>query len=150
MRIAGIHNLGLIAPKNRMALTNMDQMDQVLEDPPLNGLRIMAPFGSFPIEFGTVNPTAIVKLLFILLVAVIIERPQLITEIEQRHATNAEDNVVDEQNTADCQLYRVLSLGFKGLLQAGQGSAAPVDPAILGYRVVVEQQPGGEAGGKLA
>jgi hypothetical protein len=74
------------------------------EDAPFDGPRVRAAGIFLPISKLPVHPAAISRLSRIIPVLVIVQRPDLITQIDQWYPADGEDDGVDEQNAPNRQL----------------------------------------------
>ena len=144
MVVARVDHGHLIAAKGRRSLAHLDQVAQRMIDATLDGRRVVAAFHLLPVGRRPVHPAAVVCLGRIVDVAVVVERADLVAQVDQRDAADAEDDGVHEADAANGQLDFGRVAAAQGALQPSQRGQGAGDAGVACARVLLEGQPARE------
>ena len=81
-------------------------------------MNIMALLGTLPIEVQAMQPACVTCLRRVLVITVVIQHAELVTEIDQGNSADRHNNAVHEEDTADRQIYLVFVIVIDGLFKA--------------------------------
>ncbi len=101
MIAGGLEHAHVAARKVRLSLALSDHVLQPGVDPTFERAGIIAPPHALPVGGGPVHPAAVVGLGRIVTIAVVIERADLIAEVNQGNAPHRDNDTVDQQDAAN-------------------------------------------------
>src|SRR5438876_2669505 len=131
MPVTGLDELCVVTVESRLLLAQHDQPHQLGEDVTVRRVGvILYPFPPGPISLWTVDPTTVAGLVQIIGERVLVQRADLVAQVDQRDAAYAQDNAVQHQNALHGELNLLLVGGLDGLLQPGQRGQRARDAGV--------------------
>ena len=101
--------------------------------------------GLSPIHAGTMHPAAIMFQVFVLLIGMIVQQPDLVSHVEERNAAEAGDQRVSHENAMDGIVDRRGIVVFKCRFETAERGAGAVGSLVAGAGVRLEVAAPGEA-----
>ena len=141
MVVARVDHGHLVAAKGRRSLAHLDQVAQRMIDATLDACagRGGAP-SSASRSRGRCTQRLSSALAGSLTIAVVVERADLVAQVDQRDAADAEDDAVDAADAAHGQLDLGRVAAAQGALQPGQRGQGAGDAGVAGAWVLLEGQ----------
>src|SRR5690606_17639053 len=92
----------------------------------------------FPIKARTLYPSAVLCFNWIIAITIIVERGDLIPQVQKRDAPQRDDKLMHQKNALNGVRDERLIAAFKRLFKPTQRRAGAVDPHVLCGRVIIE------------
>ena len=121
MPVAGLDELRVVTVDCRLLLAQHDQPHQLGEDVAVRRAAVMLyPLPPGPINLRTVDPTTVVGLVQVRGERVLVQRADLVAQVDQRDTADAQDDAVQHQDAPRGQLNLLLVCRLDRLLQPRQ------------------------------